>query len=122
MGIAQRQFVIQEHKTEGGVHWDLMLEADGYLETYRLDRPPCDVLTCPVNAEKIFDHPIKFLEYEGPVQNGKGRVLIVDKGTFWATTKQENITRLFFEGDILRGKFDLTLTKAPVWCLTFNKQ
>ena len=34
------RFVVQEHTTPDGVHWDLMLEKGDVLTTFRLEQPP----------------------------------------------------------------------------------
>jgi len=74
--MQDKRFVIQEHQTPEGVHWDLMLEQGDVLATFRLQEPPGQVLVHAVRAERIVDHPMRFLWYEGPVQNGAGRVRI----------------------------------------------
>lgn len=78
----QKQFVIQQHTTPDGVHWDLLLEMDDCLWTWRLNTPPAEIKNQPIGAERIHDHPLRFLTYEGPVQNNTGRVTIADKGTY----------------------------------------
>ena len=35
----KKQFVVAEHTTPNGVHWDLMLEMDDCLWTWRLNTP-----------------------------------------------------------------------------------
>lgn len=79
---SQKQFVIQQHTTPDGVHWDLMLEMDDCLWTWRLNVPPTEIKNKPISAERIHDHPLRFLTYEGPVQNNTGKVKITDKGTY----------------------------------------
>jgi hypothetical protein len=66
-----KKFVIQKHSRGDDVHWDLMLEAGDVLETYRLAVPPEKITGKPVEAVKIFDHPLKFLTYEGSVNKAK---------------------------------------------------
>ena len=53
----QKQFVIQQHTTPNGVHWDLMLEMNNCLWTWRLNTPPEKITNAPVSAERIQDHP-----------------------------------------------------------------
>jgi len=82
MESSQKQFVIAEHTTPNGVHWDLMLEMDDCLWTWRLNVPPVEIKNKPISAERIHDHSLRFLTYEGPVQNNTGSVKIADKGTY----------------------------------------
>jgi len=135
--MQDKRFVIQEHSACGGpegVHWDLMLEsASGGLATFRLQEPPGirlwrtrGGLVHAVRAERIVDHPLRFLWYEGPVQNGTGRVRIVDRGT-WSTpdTTQASASggpeadaiHLVFHGAILHGAFALTRISETEWRL-----
>jgi hypothetical protein len=116
-----KQFVIQEHTTPDGVHWDLMLEMDDCLWTWRLNTPPAEIKDEPIPAERIADHDMRFLTYEGPVQNNTGHVKIVDKGTY--TIHKKNDIKLTFElhGKILIGAYLLSQTpNTPLW--TFHPQ
>ena len=110
-----KKFVIQEHCSRGDVHWDLMLETVGNLQTYRLDKRPRELLTEKANAEKIFDHSKKFLTYQGPVNKGAGRVEIVEAGTYKIKGRQNDKIELSLQGDILKGDFALTLVDGQKW-------
>jgi len=132
LAMKRKRFVIQEHSACGGpegVHWDLMLEsASGGLTTFRLQEPPGQSarggLAHAVRAERIFDHPLRFLWYEGPVQNGTGRVRIVDRGT-WSAGGGDDRRRsasggtihLVFDGAVLHGAFALTRISETEWRL-----
>ena len=108
------RFVIQEHTTPDGVHWDLMLEKGEVLTTFRLEQPPEAVAAGPVQATKIFDHALRFLTYEGPVQKGTGKVRIVERGTCDVLVEEDAIT-LRLDGTILRGDFVLTRMEETSW-------
>ncbi len=97
-----------------GVHWDLMLEQGEILTTFRLEQPPEVVSTGAVQATKIFDHPLRFLTYEGPVQKRTGRVRLVERGTCDVLTEEDAIT-LRLDGTILRGDFTLTRVEGTSW-------
>src|SRR5262249_27787276 len=73
------RFVILEHDHPQR-HWDLMLEANGVLRTWRLHAPP--ELGSIVVATPSFDHRLAYLDYEGPVSGGRGTVKRWDAGTF----------------------------------------
>ena len=107
MSYQSKKFVIQEHKKEGDVHWDLMLESDGFLETYRLDVPPEEISSRPANAQKISDHPIKFLTYEGSVNKGKGSVKIAETGTYRIVKETDGAIEMNIDGKLLNGEFEL---------------
>ena len=85
------RFVIQKHSRGDDVHWDLMLEAGPVLETWRLDKSPQELLRSPAGAEKIFDHPLKFLTYEGPVNQGQSQACIVESGTYRTRIRQSAV-------------------------------
>ena len=111
-----RKFVVQKHHRESEpTHWDLMLERDGILETYRLAEPPEKWRKRAIEAVKIFDHPLKFLSYEGSVNEGKGRVEIADCGTYRLIKKDENQQQVSFSGKILKREFRLCLIKEDTW-------
>ena len=79
--MKRSRFVVQEHETPKGIHWDLMLEQGDILMTFRLEETPQEANRHPIQAVKIFDHPLRFLSYEGPVQQGTGRVRIIDRSS-----------------------------------------
>ncbi len=110
-----KKFVIHKHSRGDDIHWDLMLEAGNLLETYRLPVPPEKIANQPVEAIKIFDHPLKFLTYEGSVNKGLGGVKIIDSGTYQILNKNDAQICLQFDGKILKGKFVLTLIEADHW-------
>lgn len=65
------------------LHWDLMLEDAGVLRTWRLLEEPAAGRT--VRAERLADHRLAYLDYEGPVSGGRGNVAQWDHGTYDAT-------------------------------------
>jgi bifunctional non-homologous end joining protein LigD len=111
-----KKFVVQKHQKESEpTHGDLMLERGGILETYRVAEPPEKWGERAIEAVKIFDHPLKFLSYEGSVNEGKGRVEIADCGTYRLIKKDENQKQISFAGKLLRGEFQLCLIKEDRW-------
>lgn len=141
--MKDKRFVVQEHETAEGVHWDLMLEQDDVLTTFRLEEPPEQALVHAVRAEKILDHPLRFLSYEGPVQKGTGRVHIVERGS-WRPVECDRRAvgannhspqvrandhspllstpscRFILEGTILSGTFTLVRTSETEWRFAFE--
>ena len=55
-----------------------MLERDGVLWTWRL--PALPATGEPLDAERIGDHRLLYLDYEGPVSGGRGSVQRIDGG------------------------------------------
>jgi hypothetical protein len=111
------RFVVQEHTTPEGVHWDLMIEKGEALTTFRLAEHPENARRCPVEAVRIFDHALRFLTYEGPVQKGAGSVRIVERGECSVCDEQETAIALDLHGTVLQGRFNLARTEEPCWRL-----
>lgn len=83
------RFVILEHDWPKQ-HWDLMLEADGVLRTWRLAAPL--VPGQDIDAEPIGDHRLHYLEYEGPISGNRGSVVRWDQGAFkWRLNDLESV-------------------------------
>ena len=122
MKTNQNQFVIQEHTSRGDIHWDLMLEQSGWLQTFRLDTPPGELLTQPAQAVKIADHPLKFLTYQGPCNKGAGNVRIVESGTYIAASTSAERIELNIDGHILKGNFLLNRIESKQWEFGINGQ
>lgn len=71
------RFVILTHDNPF-LHWDLMLESEGVLRTWRLlAEPEPDVV---IGAEPLPDHRLAYLDYEGPVSEERGTVEQWDRG------------------------------------------
>lgn len=118
MSQEHKRFVIQEHSKENVVHWDLMLEAESSLTTYRLELPPEKIAHKDCQATKIFDHDLKFLTYQGPVNKGLGNVQIVEAGTYCVLQKKTDYWQLKLEGKILKGHFWLRHINQDEWQFT----
>jgi hypothetical protein len=111
-----QRFVIHKHTQEGQTHWDLMIEDGDKLKTWRLENPPEKLATETTKAVPIFDHDKKFLTYQGPVNNGKGTVEIIDEGTCDIESAEENQIKINFDGRILKNIFRL-VRKENNWFL-----
>lgn len=101
----RRQFVVHKHVTAAGVHWDWMLEEGGALQTWRVNCPPQEVGQEPIRADRIADHDVRFLTYEGPVQQNTAKVHREDRGrlTFLKKSGSQILFRL--EGQVISGCF-----------------
>jgi hypothetical protein len=87
------------------VHWDLMLERETTLQTWRL-------LSCPeagqdIRAEPLTDHRLHYLDYEGPVSGNRGTVTRWDFGTYCVLERTASVLRCRLEGTRLRGTVSL---------------
>jgi len=75
------RFVILEHTTAEGTHWDFMLEQEGKLRTWSLAAEPCPGVEIP--ARELPPHRLIYLEYEGEISGGRGVVKRWDSGRFY---------------------------------------
>src|ERR1051326_7499177 len=73
-----RRFVVLVHD-HPFLHWDLMLEWGSVLRCWRLLEEPKGGW---VAAQAIGDHRPMYLDYEGPVSNGRGHVWRWDAGDY----------------------------------------
>ncbi len=79
-------------------HWDFFLECGDALRSWRLASRPA--VGEDIAADPRPDHRKAYLDYEGPVSNGRGRVVQGDAGEFdW---KEDSITAV---GVSLLGKW-----------------
>lgn len=115
-----KKFVIQQHSSGSDVHWDFMLQITDSLQTWRLDKAPQELIRTSANAVKSFDHPLRFLTYEGPVNKGRGSVRIADSGSYEISNQNDDRVELDLNGKILKGKFTLSLIEADNWQFAKN--
>jgi hypothetical protein len=98
-----------------------MLEAAGVLQTYRLELAPEELKHGETRAVRIFDHPLKFLTYEGGLSEDKGSVQFADIGTYRMLNDTHNLRRLQLNGEILRGTLTLTCIEGDRWECSFSQ-
>jgi hypothetical protein len=86
-----------------------MLESDGALLTWRLDAVP--EVGGRVNATRIGDHRLAYLEYEGLVSGGRGSVRRIDAGTYAELELGPDETRVKLSGGTCRGVVTLAVRR-----------
>ena len=89
-------------------HWDLMLEKDGTLRTWKVyQEPGADQ---QLSATLLPDHRLAYLQYEGPVSGDRGNVSQWDHGTFAGIVPADSQPfSVQLKGKVFRG----TLTLQP---------
>ena len=111
------RFVILEHD-HPQLHWDLMLEAGSILRTWRLAAPPCCGET--IAAAAAFDHRLLYLDYEGPISGGRGRVVRWDSGAFTGQVQGEPPIIVHLQGQRLCGVLRLEHVEGDAWRVSMN--
>jgi hypothetical protein len=95
------RFVVLEHD-HPFLHWDLMLECGATLRTWRLMRPPDSGGS--IEAERLDDHRVAYLDYEGPVSKGRGCVSRWDHGRYEPVCNDGKRIEVELSGEKLRGR------------------
>ncbi len=83
-------------------HWDLMLEDNGLLRTWRLDDDPRSIV--PLGATPLPDHRLLYLEYEGPVSNQRGTVTRWDRGDYEVIQETTDVFVVQLRGERIQGR------------------
>ncbi len=108
-----KRFVLHKHSGHGPTHWDLMLEIDQALATWRLGEDPLAVSPgSQVDALKIHDHRKAYLDYVGQVNRGRGRVDPQDAGRLNVVSCDEGLWTFELSGAVLQGRFELRRVDA----------
>ncbi len=105
------RFVILEHD-HPVLHWDLMLEVETALRTWRLAQVP--TAGVEIAALALTAHRLAYLDYEGPVSGGRGSVRRWDAGTFTATSSADEWC-IDLRGTRLQGEVRLRCASGPDW-------
>ena len=105
------RFVVLKHERKTGAHFDLMLESSGVLITYSFPVFPSPGAAC----ERLADHRIDYLDFEGDIGEGKGVVTRVESGTFDLLSVEDNAVFAFLRGERLRGDVRLRQQQEDTW-------
>jgi len=95
-----------------------MLESGERLASWGIGADPLAASSGrPVEATRIADHRKAYLDYEGPVSGGRGRVNAVDRGQLHILSSGEDLWEFEFDGEILCGRFELhrSETECAKW-------
>lgn len=84
MNAKQPRFALLHHTMEAVAgrcdHWDLMLEHEGALITFEVERLPSEASS--FQARRLADHRLAYLEYEGHISDNRGHVIRLDRGRY----------------------------------------
>jgi hypothetical protein len=106
------RFVILDHD-HPFPHWDFLLESGELLCGWRLLSEP--VRGRPVAAEALPDHRPVYLDYEGPISGGRGRVMRWDRGSFdWLSNGPDEL-RVAVHGQVVRGAVSIRRCANGGW-------
>ncbi|MBI2480198.1 MAG: hypothetical protein HYV60_16665 [Planctomycetia bacterium] len=105
-----RRFVVLRHEPgEAGprvLHWDLMLEFGDSLRTWAFEREP--QVGEEIAANELQPHRLDYLDYEGPLSQGRGSVSQFDRGSFEVVQDSPEQLSVNLNGELLRGRLQLT--------------
>lgn len=119
------QYVILRHDFPE-LHWDLMLEHEGVLKTWRLPvvpeiDPASDESSIDLVVEALPDHRIVYLEYEGPVSGDRGEVSRWDRGSLTLLEYNDDSLVALLTGEELAGRVTLKKTdQENQWSLNYT--
>ncbi len=104
------RFAVQRHETPDSAesHFDLLVERDGVLVTFRVD--DLDALAELAEGERlaverIADHRIIYLDFEGSISGDRGTVTLRDRGPGEVRPRGDGSLDLRVAGDRVRGTF-----------------
>lgn len=98
--------MIHLHSGYGPAHYDLMLQHGEALATWQLSTSPLGLASDRrIKAKKLKDHRIAYLTYEGPISKSRGRITMLDSGTYELISADERRWEIQAYGRELKGKF-----------------
>ena len=115
------KFVIHRHTTVPD-HYDLMIEREGYLETYRIDEHDMMLFLQgdEVASEKIGDHGKDYLTYEGPISCDRGHVSLFDEGEYSVERRDADGMVLRVRSKKLEGDISFRLHRYRGYLLRYE--
>ncbi|MDP6636244.1 MAG: DNA polymerase ligase N-terminal domain-containing protein [Phycisphaerae bacterium] len=100
--------MLHQHSDYGPTHWDLMLETDDALATWRIGVDPLAISPGDrIEATRIHDHRKAYLDYSGAVSRDRGRVEARDSGQLSVTLCDDDLWTFELGGSVFQGRFEL---------------
>jgi hypothetical protein len=127
------RFVLLRHECPAEYrpsHWDLMFETEGELTAWELAALPnrwCEALDIPPSAGNdvvvtpLAPHRLAYLEYEGEISGGRGRVRRIEKGEYTLVSSRNDALHFTLAGKHLQGTASIAL-QGKQWLLTVAPQ
>lgn len=110
-------------------HWDLMLERDAGLSTWSFETLPevwrrtlgvsTRAVSDAITAEKLPDHRLAYLDYEGPVSCNRGMVTRCDAGEYQPVEVTATLINVRLQGAKLAGVLQLKKLSHQRWQASF---
>jgi hypothetical protein len=120
------RYVILRHEmpphAHRSAHWDLMLETGGVLATWALAEWPESGEEIP--AERLADHRIDYLDFEGSVSDNRGTVTRWDTGQYRVESQTQAAWHITVRGGRLDGQILLQAVaeKPRRWTVRFSSK
>ncbi|MCS6976772.1 MAG: hypothetical protein NZM31_07140 [Gemmatales bacterium] len=102
------RWVLLYHDWPPDSHYDLMLQDGGRLLTWRLPEVPRSGVE--LTAERIADHRLIYLDYQGPISGNRGSVRRLDRGAYERLLWKDHEIVVAVRGKVLQGTLAL---RAP---------
>lgn len=106
------RFVVLLHEgSPRGTHYDLLLQTGDVLRAWALEQPPEAVADQPALA--LPDHRAAYLDYEGEISGGRGRVTRWDGGEYQPHRQSADELVVRLAGKRFTGRLRLWRISAP---------
>ncbi len=132
-GRVRSRFAVQKHQARS-LHYDFRLEVDGVLVSWAIPKGPSKDPKVKRLAMRVPDHPLDYLLFEGPLEEGEygaGDVIVWDFGEYEVvapegkdavTALRDGAMSFVLHGRKLRGRWALFQThfgdtKRETWLL-----
>lgn len=125
MMVRMRTFVVREHRTRRP-HWDFRLEHEGVLVSWVLPGGVPDDPATNHLAVRTGDEPLESAGFAGnpaggrhpePHENGRGAVVVWDRGTYDLVKWDEREIKVVLHGQRLAGGYALFRTRDDAWMI-----
>ena len=115
--ILRHEMPLSAHRS---AHWDLMFETGGVLATWALAELPESGQEMP--AERLADHRIDYLDFEGSVSDNRGTVTRWDTGQYRVESQTPAAWQIIVRGGRLDGQLMLrAVAEEPRrWTIRFS--
>ena len=107
--------IIKHTLSDYTFHYDFLIKKNDILQCWQFSSIANIEIGELIFCKKIFDHRLKYLNYQGPISNNRGKVQIIQNGFLEIIIQEDNLVRFRIDSELLNGNFEIRKIQSEAW-------